>query len=68
MRHLQKSNTEGQTLGSLLKKAYLSYAKLKNLYFINADEIAKKYDANDIRIGEVLSQKMLRFYIDLTDM
>ena len=43
----------------------LSYAQLKNLYFINADEIAKTYDPTDIQKYKIKAGKEFFRQIDL---
>ena len=35
----------------------MTYAQLKNLYFINADEIAKEYDPNDLEKYKIKAGK-----------
>ena len=46
----------------------MTYAKLKNLHFINADEIAKEYDPNDLDKYKVKAGKeffrQLKMYIE----
>lgn len=46
----------------------MTYSKLKNLHFINADEIAKKFDPNNLEKYKIKAGKeffkQLKFYLD----
>ena len=52
------ANGSGKTMFAL------NFAQLKNLIFINADEIAKKYDPNNIKKDKLKAGK--RFFQELS--